>query len=363
MDPALRAALTLARPLATPARKPLIDRLLAYPHAAHPTVEVATPLRFVSPRKLAKPSEAIDGMLEVIDTTLALCAERGLPARLGRSGKPPLRHPPALWLSHHTIASADTAALTAQGTIVRHFKAADLPGYTIFDPQGFSGWSSLAEADIASLPLDRIPQPEADAFFATQRDRIIGGAVSKYAQGADTPLPDASFVFIALQTIGDMVQRKAFVPMLTMLDWVVDHYAGTGTHVVIKRHPKCRSATVQAALARASAQPHVTLTTGSIHAILARAEAVFTVNSGVGSEAMLHEVPIYTFGAADYAPIAHQIRTRADLPSTLAPKVPADTLHRFHHFYRKTYQTERATGLRDRLNDLINAAQSPDKEG
>ena len=45
----------------------------------------------------------------------------------------------------------------------------------------------------------------------------------------------------------------------------------------------------------------------SIHDLLANCRAVFTVNSGVGFEALLHDRPVYTFGNADYASASTKI--------------------------------------------------------
>jgi hypothetical protein len=43
----------------------------------------------------------------------------------------------------------------------------------------------------------------------------------------------------------------------------------------------------------------------NINELLNSALAVFTVNSGVGMEAILHNKPVYTFGRAEYASVAH----------------------------------------------------------
>ena len=45
----------------------------------------------------------------------------------------------------------------------------------------------------------------------------------------------------------------------------------------------------------------------SIHQLLANCSAVFTVNSGVGLEALLHSKKVYTFGNADYAAASTKI--------------------------------------------------------
>ena len=45
----------------------------------------------------------------------------------------------------------------------------------------------------------------------------------------------------------------------------------------------------------------------SIHSLIKKSQAVFTVNSGVGIESILHLKKVYTFGFADYASISTKI--------------------------------------------------------
>ena len=45
----------------------------------------------------------------------------------------------------------------------------------------------------------------------------------------------------------------------------------------------------------------------SIHTLLDKCSAVFTVNSGVGLEALLHNKPVFTFGSADYQAAAQKV--------------------------------------------------------
>lgn len=43
----------------------------------------------------------------------------------------------------------------------------------------------------------------------------------------------------------------------------------------------------------------------NIHDLLEKCEAVFTINSGVGMEALLHKKPVYCFGRSEYASVSH----------------------------------------------------------
>ncbi len=356
-------ALSLAARLAPAPRRDEIAALLAFRAgaAARPAVVLATPRRFVSLRKLLKPNAAIDAMLRVMHHAMAEAQARGLSYDLRLSDRPTAdqAQPPCLYLSHHTIQTPAFDQLAAQGTTVRHFKAADIPDHTVIDPRGFAGWSSLADARMADLDLGTVDAAQVDAFYQATQTRLIQGNLSKYAQSdgrLDLPQP---YVFVALQTIGDMVQRNAYIPMLDMLALVVARFRDSGTQVVVKRHPKCRSRRVARALHTAAQEPHVTITDGSIHRILSGASAVFTVNSGVGGESLVHDAPLYCFGKADYAAVAHQVRTASDLTrltTPLRPAVSASERRRFLYYYRNIYQMRHPDQLGPRLGALIDAA-------
>ena len=45
----------------------------------------------------------------------------------------------------------------------------------------------------------------------------------------------------------------------------------------------------------------------NIHDLLEKCEAVFTINSGVGMEAILHKKPVFCYGKSDYASVSHFI--------------------------------------------------------
>lgn len=353
--------IALAAKLAKGTRRTELEALLRAKPAPSdkPQVIVATPRRFLSLRKLLKPNAAVDAMLRTLQTGLALATEKGLTTQLDLSDTPAPCHAPALYLSHHTVESPAFAALRARGTHVMHFKAADLPGRTSLDPLGFAGWSSLADKTAQELDLEGATQAEIDTYFDEAKAAAISGNVSKYAQSdAQEALPER-YVFLALQTIGDMVQRNAYVPMLDMLAMVIERFEGSPFTVVVKRHPKCRSRRVSAALETASRQPHVQISQGSIHQLLSGASAVFTVNSGVGSEAIIHEKPLYCFGKADYAPVAHQIRSRTDLAKATDPLRDSCTeveRKRFLFYYRNIYQFRQEDELRPRLSALIEKA-------
>jgi hypothetical protein len=241
--------------------------------------------------------------------------------------------PAPLTLSYHTH---------GQRSGRMHFKEADLPEYFSLDPGGYAGWSTLSLKSVDELPLGKFTKDEVETFFAAERRRVIEANHSKYAQKAaldQEPLPPR-YVFVAMQTRFDRVQQLARIPMLDMLDIVIRRFAGSEHRIVVKRHPRCTNNGVAETLARLAGDGSIVLRDDSIHSLIAGADAVITVNSGVGSEAAIHLKPVYIFGAAEYAPIVHNIESEADFAAKTDPIRPAvseESIKRFVYFYRNEF--------------------------
>lgn len=210
-------------------------------------------------------------------------------------------------LSYHSIALREQRFL--------NFKESALPGYFRFDRLGFSGWEERHP-----LPKDmEIPSEQIDAAFNALKHKYVDKRVSKYEQRMvdEATLPDR-FLLAALQVPDDTVMSLASMQMDDWLDTLVMACEAAGTHLVIKSHPLDRSATTRARVSRLQDRgSHVFVSQTAIHHLLERAEAVVTVNSGVGVEALLHLKPVITIGASDYSAVAHQVSSQAELMSAV----------------------------------------------
>ncbi|HEY8360766.1 MAG TPA: CDP-glycerol glycerophosphotransferase family protein, partial [Ramlibacter sp.] len=111
-------------------------------------------------------------------------------------------------LSYHT---------TGAGPGRWHIKDAPLSGYFSIDPEGFSGWASIAR--LATLPESArlAPAESVEETWRMLQERFVAAKVSKYVQQqAEFAAPAGPYVFVPLQTVGDVVARLARIPTLEL---------------------------------------------------------------------------------------------------------------------------------------------------
>ncbi len=242
--------------------------------------------------------------------------------------------------SYHTI---------SHGNLGLHFKETDRPSLFSFDSRGYAGWSDFSNISSEQLRAADVDQQEAAAFFEADKQRVIGGNLSKYRQAAvsDSENLPENFIFVALQLIGDAVSQLAYLSLFEMVEEVVRTAEAKGLSVVIKRHPLCTTPEVSRFLSKLVAEGRVIQVYSSIHAIIPKALAVCVVNSGVGAEALLHEKPVYVFGRADYMAGCFVCRQPGDFAAQFVAgesSLRPDDLRKFWFLLRNRY----AIDLRDK---------------
>ena len=220
-------------------------------------------------------------------------------------------------ISYHTNAPANPLRL--------HIQESPLAGCSSFDNSGFAGFSSIATDHtqiarfVSAVPAGKLEQNQRDMY-----DRYVTANISKYEQPSDSkPIP-GPYVFVALQIPTDIVSRLAWISGTDLLRGVVDHYRGTGVTVVVKRHPFCGSMGVQRCLDELEAAGEIIRTNNSIHSLIASAQCVITVNSGVGLEALIHGKSVIVSGQCDYSYAARTVRNRDELVHTLSGDISPD---------------------------------------
>lgn len=225
-------------------------------------------------------------------------------------------------LAHHT---------NSDQTNVWNLKKGYLPGFMYWDRTGYSGWADIAKSVDLFKESQRVDIVKAESFFNTFAQTYIKNGTSKFPQDGSGQIKnqtdlsefkvDGPYVFVALQRPRDTVSQLARISTDDLALKIVKLFRGTEYKVVIKRHPQEKLLD----MTKISSEKHVIMSQHSIHKIIPGADAVFTVNSGVGFEALLYKKPVYTSGECDYHWVT---RCLTDQSIKLVPqymKQPVDT--------------------------------------
>ncbi|PRA48163.1 hypothetical protein CQ062_22430 [Ochrobactrum sp. MYb68] len=249
------------------------------------------------------------------------------------------------YFSYHTLANNEFGL---------HFKEVDRPGSFSFDRRGYSGWAKIAESRIADLGLEKIDAKIAEEFFTSDAKKIISRGASKYKQSSDIDegLPE-TYIFIGLQVVGDAVQSLAFMSATAMIEEVLVTANRLNLPVVIKRHPYCKSAFLANYLEEGRRTGRFSIASGNIHKLISRSVAVCVVNSAVGSEALLHNKPVYVFGKCEYMKACFVCSKKGDFDRMFVlnkRKLSKTKLYRFWYYLKNLYAIDVASTEEGREN-------------
>lgn len=266
----------------------------------------------------------------------------------GYQGAVPItgRYPSLTW---HTTDTAVPGQL--------HFKVGSLGGYIIIDSRGYSGWSSLAQMALPEI-THGVNEDHAAQQVEFLRETIIAQQRSKYRQAIKKVSVMGAYIFFPMQILDDTVSRLSYISGLDLLEYLAKWGKMSGRTIVVKRHPKCKDPRIAAALLHHRSAKRIVVSNASIHDLIAGAECVVTVNSGVGAEALLHLKPVITTGRSDYAAATFVAKTPEELFSALNQipfdPIPPDELKKFVWYYTKRFQVrgEDAEAVNARLKEL-----------
>ncbi len=255
-------------------------------------------------------------------------------------------------ISYHTHSDENTARHL-------HIQESTFSGFCSLDTAGFAGFASIAtdHSAIESLTA-QITTAQLDENFKSLQEAFVKQNRSKYAQRETTTPIAGDYVFVAMQIPTDIVARLAFMDGLQLVDQVARFYAGTSTKVVVKRHPYCASMSVQKKLEELATEGLIVRNDGSIHDLIAHAERVFVVNSGVGLEALLHDKPVTVTGKCDYAYAVTTARSAEGLTAIMKqnPQPDLARVRRFLYYYRHHYlvAADDPDAIRARIDRWLN---------
>lgn len=269
---------------------------------------------------------------KIISILMTLCIKPKITFKLSTHGKVLYTSP---YFSYHTISDDKLGC---------HFKETDRPSSFCFDHSGYSGWSEFSGRDCEHSFIKMIDPLIAEQFFNSEKAHILGNRISKYKQPATDMtrrLPE-KYIFIGLQMQCDSVQELAYYNIAMMIDEVCTVAKENNLNVVVKRHPYCRAGSVANFLAEGEKTGKFIVDSGNIHELAENSEAVCVINSAVGSEALLHEKPVYVFGRSEYMAACFVCRNPGDFKKNFQLKkhrLDSETLKKFWYALKNIYAT------------------------
>jgi len=193
-----------------------------------------------------------------------------------------------IFISHHTYFKNNN---------VWNIKKGYINGYLYFDRCGYSGWAEMANSKKLFLKSQTVEYDVALNFFESFTNEYITNNKSKIAQSNEQFYIKAPYVFVAGQRPDDTVTKHARIDTIQLIKDVISAYKNTNYKVVVKIHPQEQEDNKYDFLKNLS---NVIVTKASIHKIIPNCFCVYTVNSGVGFEALLHRKKVFTSGHCDY---------------------------------------------------------------
>lgn len=289
---------------------------------------------------------------------------------LGRRGHTAL----AITIPGSDITSALANASDADVVIMphrQHFQCRDLEIPALYLMQiahrwlftvDTKGWGAGADA----YPYDGFDDTFVDDTVFNQYQRWISeNNDSKFDQPdrrsrddliADGTLPEGNYVFFPCQIPDDEVVRFfCDVSEEDVISALASWADKTGVKILFKAHPFApQTSETFKAIAQGE---NIQWVDASIHDLIEHCEAVYTLNSGVGHEGILHGKPVVMFGRSEYDQLA--IRASVEDLDGAYNKVKnwhaSDAIESYQHFYH-WFTRHKAIDLRDddHLDDALN---------
>jgi hypothetical protein len=248
-----------------------------------------------------------DGLNIVIDFLL----ERGcqiVPFLCWRGGIIPPRSVGIYSLSYHTIGSEP-------GRL--HYKFTHFSDLMQIDPCGYAGFANFATRSADDVLRETADLTEADieTIVAGYRSKYIERRISWRTQSAPQDLSSLRgrrTFFMPLQDPLDEVSNLRF---LSIEEFVLGALDGLSTDdcLFIKKHPVDATMATGKLLSSVKDDPRVILTDAPIYDLFRVSDAVVTLNSGVGFEALLAGLPVVAAGKSDYNLAAKTVESREAL--------------------------------------------------
>ena len=229
-----------------------------------------------------------------------------------------------------------------------HIQESTLNGYCSVDTKGFAGYSDIAtNFEKIDSTVENIDIELLNENYNTLQEKYVVNNVSKYKQEEVKFEFSEKYVFVALQVMTDVVSNLAYIDGIKLLNIVAKQYANTDTKVIVKRHPYCNSMSVQQTIESLEELALIETSNASIHSIIEGASVIFTVNSGVGLESLMHFKAVVATGECEYAYAAHSVvKTKEELIRVIEEdnfEIDENKVLKFLYFYNKFYVQNKDT--------------------
>ncbi|MDT7688865.1 MAG: hypothetical protein QOE46_1624 [Acidobacteriota bacterium] len=257
----------------------------------------------------------------------------------------------------------------AQGDLF--YKQMHLPELLTIDRHG---WGAEHSGMQTPPDLSGISCARAADFVASLRANYLEAGISKHpqpARGLARALPD-DYIFIPTQTPRDYVQlHHAPITVLNFIRLLARWAGERKQHVVFKLHPGLRPSSddeiIRAVHECVGPGGYVHCVEANIHDLIAGARGVFTINSGVGFESLIHGKPVATFGNCDYkwvtfhAHAGNLDEARAFVRDYSDEQKCRAEAFLFHYFFQHAYSVagEHVASSRQRLRDYLARELAP----
>ncbi|MCF3974418.1 capsular polysaccharide export protein, LipB/KpsS family [Paracoccus salsus] len=248
----------------------------------------------------------------------------------------------------------------AGGDILR-CKEGYIPPFYTMDGMGYACFSELAShPDRHADAISRQDPDRAAAFVQALAQDLRQGNRSKYRQPDHRDHAQTGYLFVPLQVENDSVAQGLWLDTRRAMHCLVEAAAARGLPVILKRHPRCKSRSVSRMLAELARRPGVSVSTGSVHSLIADARLVVGANSGVLFEALIQGKPVISYAASDFGPATQQVRSYAALAEAIAaPALPdARFRDRFLFWYLTEYcvRADDVAAIRRRIGAVLDGS-------
>lgn len=213
---------------------------------------------------------------------------------------------------------------------VRYYMQTVFPHLFSIDISGWGGDNTFALSD-KSVPHED--------YFHQYINEFVVKRKSKFEQPMDSALPPINepFILFTCQLPHDQnVINQSNVSVENALKSVLNFAKLWNLNLVIKAHPINRAAMVplKSMVENFGYKNSFWTEDSNIHTLLEHCQALYTVNSGTGLEAILHRKPVFTFGRSDYKDVAVKVEPNySSLRGTYGLKNKIHLYREFFNYY------------------------------